>query len=174
MNNLFQPVKEPKSNKEKADLASKLAKQLTATLEFKEKFAFVQSYLFYWIDKYNLWNSIYGEGQATRNEVLASFKVNINTFFQKRNCYEFFVIKNGFKPEEIAGIDSNSLNKLYIHFNQKNLSKPELKDWLDKARELTRSDLDMELTGKEPCFHLNKEKRAESHFYCRDCNKKLK
>lgn len=99
-------------------------------------------------------------------QFLADPEINLNpnTALAYIRVYEFYVEKLGFKKEDLAGIPLNRLNQIKGFLEDKN--KDEVKEWVEKARTLGRTDFEKEMVDKK----ITKERQIEIKK-CRKCGK---
>ena len=102
---------------------------------------------------------IMGDQEATWKAFLAQPELKIHVAKADRlvKIYDTYIIKLELTEEDIQGIDSNSLNRLSTVVTKENVE-----EWLDKARELSRADLLREIK-----FGDINEMECEHNYKCK-------
>lgn len=108
-------------------------------------------------------------GYDTFNAYVESKGLNIKTSLARLNVYRTLVIEAGYSVDDIKDISWNKLQRILPEVRGK--SKEEADEWIEKARQLSRSDLDLE--KKEELANEGFEDREPypQIFRCRICKK---
>jgi len=109
-------------------------------------------------------------GYDTWIEFVRSGEITIkqSTIYAYISIYEMYVMKYGLPPQELAEVPWDKLH-LALPAVRRAGGKEEVKEWVTKARTLSRSDLRIEIGEVEP---LRKAKTIlVKAFRCDDCGK---
>lgn len=172
------------SQKQKAEILHNLTNKLKGKAEQKNVIDWQIAELLYEINskKYFRYHDIaerpgFGVWLANSEVPISHSKANYWI-----RLYEFWVVENKYKTQDLIDISAPKLDKLRkafpVSIDLKGAQKLINKDWLEKALVLSESDLQKEIDevlGKEVCGHIGwtvKEKKEITK--CNHCGKVLK
>jgi len=106
----------------------------------------------------------------------SDINIDLRKAYYLIQIYSTFILKYGYKPEDLAGIYWTALRSLLPVVNSHNI-----KDLISKARILTRSHLDLEikqlksgLTSSEELECKHKEIEKVIFYKCQKCHERFK
>lgn len=168
---MIEKIKEPKSTKEKTELARKLIKEFQEIRETKDKASWYEGRLLYYFKKFGLRNYLYGK-TLSNNAFYAEIDIPASTAEQKIDIYSFYVVENGFKIEDLMESDTRKLHRAIIYIRDK--SKDEIKEAVEKAKRGLMSFTDYLISlGAEDKFCVHEPESKEVKV-CKKCGKTIK
>src|SRR3990167_1888052 len=103
-------IKEPKTEQEKVKLSRKLYEELKGLRDFKDKTNWIEGQILYLFEKFNLKDFLFGKA-LSKAAFYAEIDVPVSTAQFKTDIYEFYVIKHGFKIEELLNANTKKLHR---------------------------------------------------------------
>lgn len=113
------------------------------------------------------YKTILGYPEASWKTFLAQPELKITYSKSQRlvAIYDIYIVQLGLQPEEIMGVDTNSLYRMKGVVNKENV-----KEWLEKAKELSRLDLTRELKfGHVDEMTCNHDFECKEMCVCKIC-----
>lgn len=108
-------------------------------------------------------------GYDSFNAYTESKGLNMKTTLARINVYRTLVVEGGYTVDEIKDISWNKLQRILPEVRGK--SKKEADEWVEKARQLSRSDLDMEKREEEANEGFADKEHYPQVFRCKTCGK---